>query len=453
MASYRNPRYMMAHLYRDNVNGTPIVGPEDPDFPKSRLIDGANGALWRSGNAAADAELVFELLVNTEEAYRPELIRIIIPSSKTLYDATQRLLVETGSTASTGPWDDVYLLDGTLADLYAPPDVFDFELALNTFQFEFWRFLFYQQITAAGEQEAGEIYASDIVETNTGIVQTWEDVDEPNVNVATTLGGNVYSIVRGQPRRVWTMEYRNVDEDDVLALDQVRRLAGVQQNAFWFDPPDSANAEEETFQFIATPPEGTWNTLSSGTNVQFLSDDAGSNPTNNGDYMRVVNAITSPNLLRQTINLNEPVDFRFKFFRCDVNVAIPGWAEALDAITITLATEADGSGGSSEFSLSKCFVEQAADDVWRRVYIDPRNSPSIGVSEQHMRFDTVRSITFNLDTQVQFHLADFANFRLVNPAKRPKYVELLNYRKTQASDNPGARIKYDVDVQVREVLT
>lgn len=447
MSSFGNPRFMFDHLLR--IFGTTfLTGPEDANFPLRRLVDGQNGPLWRGDDGSIDADVVVGRLLGTLFANRPPYQRIIIPTTlQSFNDSLQRIEIRFG--AVNPPTEVPILFDGTDANFYPAPDVWDFELGVDVFE-TFFLAKFFNTIGDV-VQEAGEIFASGIFEPSVGHIPVWEDVDEPNNLIATTSSGNTYALQRGDPRRVWRLRYERVPEDDVFQFDTLRRVAGIQLNGFWFDPPSRGDALE-----LFVPEEdpsslGTW----TQNNIIFsiVVGGAGNNPPG------------SDSILQESVNtmigfsqfdFNTPVDLRGRFLSVDIRAAIATPFDTPGSSGIAFSSDLFANR-TTEFDLSRVHtLHTASADTWRRQYTDHTITlPFVSGSTADLTPDwsAINSIRLIMRPDVAGRFLRWENIDLVRKESRPTFVELLEYDKRQVSDNPSVFTKYNIELTLREVLS
>lgn len=443
--SFGNPRFMFDHLLRV-FGSTFVTGPEDANFPRRRLVDGLNGPLWKGDDGSAIADIQIARLFGTFFANRPPYQRIIIPTTLQSFNPDlQRVVIKLGAT--NPPTVIATLADGTKADIYPAPDLWDFELQNPSFD---TRLLveFYNTV-ANVVQQAGEIFASGIFEPSVGHIPVWEDVDEPNNLIATTAAGNTYALSRGDPRRIWRLRYEQVPEADAFQFDTMRRTAGIQLNGFWFDPPSRGDARVEIVPMANPTPLGTWSF--SNVLVQQFVDNVNSNPPGTFHHLQ---GSAAAGLAYSQFDLNTPVDMRGRFLSVDV------WAAAAVPFdgpnTSAIALSSDGFVNRyTEFELAKVFTLHTADSVWRRVFIDHTiNSPNAAASSSDETPDWSAINSIRLITRPDAaRFFRFAHVDAIRKESRPTFVELLDYDKRQSSRNPGVQVRYDIDLTVREVLS
>jgi hypothetical protein len=272
--------------------------------------------------------------------------------------------------------------------------------------------------------KVGEIYYSRQLTTSSGIVQSWEEEEEPNAVVAETFAHNVYSLERGEPRRVWRMFYGGIDDDDKRTLDEVRRLAGIQVHPFWFDPPASGNVIDKT---IWTAAEGNWLVDSGNTTDTYFPTGA----DNGTEMIQALNSVGEAWTLRYV--LTDPYDLQNRLIEFDLKVITDVWPDANGDLNLILF--------SGPSTLDKTIIPIG----------DTREMPAGSAQADQ---SIINSIGFQMDTTGSTDRGiQAANLGTVDKRRTVKYVELLEYRSNQVSSSPKNRLAWDVEVVVREVLS
>ena len=447
--AYRNPRFMIDHIFRA-FPVSYISGPELAGFPKRRLTDGRNRSLWRGTDATADQDVVLSSDPPNLVPTRPPIERVLIPQSREAWLQMQRIRLFAGPGAT--PASAMAFDDGVPADLYAAPDVLDFEVVAPA-DAQRLRVNFVGIPGASTfTHEAGQVYASRILTTSSGVVQSWTDEDEPNVDVVTTEAGCTYARERGDPRRVWRLRYRLLDDADMFVLDTVRRTAGIQVHGFWFDPPTSGDNPRRWFTMEDPNPAGSWGTAGP-VNLSFITD-AASNPADVEPYARVVYTATGPNeYIRAQLDFDTPQDLRGKLLRFDLRCA-GAFANAIDGVLVGFHDTA-GVAGEGAYFRTRVHALQGADSTWRRFFVDPALSdPSTELTTGDViDWSSVRSVAFAQQNDTQFQTVNWSRPTIIDKAEQPAFVELMEFRKEQASGVPKARRLWDVEILLREVLS
>jgi len=441
--SYRNPRYVIPHALRPLGPSAITSSASTVADPLSRLIDDQQ-LVQAKLNTKAKAQIDADRGVGTAEQLRPKVIRCLLPNHNFHENFTRVRLAQDNAASPTFPTDVLLQLDGTLADEYGNIDLVDFALA-TVDPDRFLAIAVNDALSGAPNHALGEWYVGEQIEPSTGIVQTWSDNEEPNSNVSTTEAGNTYVKERGDPRRVWEIQYLGMSESDAQLLDRLRSTVGIQIHPFYFDPPDSGDVETQDVEFVTTPSNGVWS-FSAGVTETFGTD---GNPSGEESLSIVLTTTTSESA---TYTFNTPQDYSNSILRVDIESDAQAWLET-NNLKLQLRVES-GAGVLTQFSLSNAFVADAANTVggFHRVYVDPvRDKPSFALIPPDL--SAVTKLTYLMDAEVVSDQVLFSGFRAIDKAKRPVFCELLRFDKQQASRNPQFKIQYNVRITLREVFS
>ena len=457
MTIYRNPRFMVDHIYRF-LGLTAFSSPqEDTAFPFSRLIDDQQLRFQRL-NTAGVAEIIVDR--GTTEPSRRIITRVIGENS----NAHEGFVKVSFQHALTLPaWTTFGLLrsDGTEADELGAPDFFDFELNTDVqigSALQFNRILYGDSLGGSAVHQLGELFTSRMLTTTSGIVQSWTELVLPNSSESQTLAGNTYLLERGDARRVWNLEYRRLKAIDAFTLDSVNQLVG-RIHPFYFDSPTSGEAYDfECIDFVFDP-SGNWTSTDIDISFESSQPDAG-----RSDFVRLTaNAATISagvgfaeyTFPPGTSSSGRPcTDFRGRNTSVDYRGGAGGDPLADNDHTIGFFNSAFQ---FTEYSLSNGILADSANSgEWLRSYQNIlEDTPVAQSSAAPVDLTSIATVRFIMRPQAIGEQFDITNYQFIDLVNRPAFVELIGYERQQDSANPAGSLGplYTVRMALREVLS
>lgn len=451
---YRNPKFLIDHAFQSAELIAIANATEDPDAPVDpRIIDELNGSPAKVATTGINARLEITRSSVGAVMDRTAIDRIIV--SGTNFQALKvecRWSAETDTTLHSldmvnnfgeNPIDAFlrfFVMTGAyrgIVDFIPRDEASDLDEA-RPFEWV----LIYKVVgeNSPVDIEIGEVFAGKELTTTSGHVHVWSDVFNPATRVVETDARNVFNVQRGDERRVWELTYRAINDIDAQILDSIHRKVGLQNHSFWFDPPSSGNiADADIFPMTSTagwnfngPATITWVPVGSGEEM-FIDWTSGSGSVN--------------------LDLVSPVDLSGKLLVFDAFLLDDTWLVNSLSLTFEIANISVGNAINT-YSVSDYFIGSIySQNQYRRIVIDPERDLLVGGGVPLVDLRSIDSIRFRMVGTPSAEVIKFKNFRVVDVNELPQFVELMSYNKRQASAHPGARLAWDIDMQLRGVTS
>jgi len=444
---YRNPRFRYLHQLA-LIGDSGVHGDTSPAFtaPRTRMWDYRAGLQASQPEVAPAARGVFRIdQPNNPAQDRTKLTSIIIPPGhNVVFDRTFHFELDTVTPTVVGR-SSSDAIDAFAVSSGKFPFVIDLEdIAANWYaqQFNYE----YASSSSGLPFNLGELWWTNVVQTSTGVASNWPDNMLPTMKRTPMYDGSTYNRIDGPPRRNFGLLHHNITGADLRLYDELMRHVGYGAAPFWYEHPDSGDA-----------------------NVSLDALSTTANVTTNGNCSAFVHPGPAPDA-DDVVGLSaggaggaeahirtggaEGVDARNSVLQIDVRLFNPTtWlAAGGDLYLRCYSPEIDG---YSVYYIGSALVDEPRANEWIRCQID-LDTPMAGGGGgwDHQRLYRA-DIVYQADNSGDGLL--LSGLRLIDKTKLPVLVEvpLNGYRKTQSNDVPSNATGpvFDVTLSMVEVTT
>lgn len=219
--AYQNPTLMFLHAGRDAGASAITVTDEASGFPKARLIDDRQKALFKFNTSAANHTIDIDRGAEGLEG----IDRLLIPTGHNLSGATVTIQADTVSNFATPT---------ALGSGAVPAGLILFGFGTNTERY------LRVKIETSGQWELGEVIWTHTRAVTLGVVHRFSDRPEPNFAETTLKGAETFRQIDGPTQRRIVLEWARVSGSDLAIFDDLVSTTQAGALKFWIDGPDDS---------------------------------------------------------------------------------------------------------------------------------------------------------------------------------------------------------------------
>jgi hypothetical protein len=434
------------------VAATESTYPFRSDTPRTRWFDGQNAPLAGKADSLRQTDYFRDASDSSASGEMIELARWLVPAGHSL--GLDRVIdLKVSSAYPTPSYAVPKLSDGSLISRMIPSSSMidiEFDTATTTVTRGRAFRLEWQQGNSGALPDIGEVWWTNIYEPVIGTAWGWEDFSEAVANDIEMDSGAIFTNVRGDPRRQFTLEHIAASGSDLRVYDELRRSVGHGSGAFWYDHTDSADKVALVHALDVT------GVLALSACTEQVS--SGGAPDGTSDCLEIetdgLSVVTAASLASADWETDAPTDWRNMVLQFDFKPEVVTWLTAVDSLFLNIF---DASlAFFTQYLLGQPFVNHSTGaDLWHRYQIDLELDKRPNYAHLDMTHPAVVTLGISAAANSAARTFEICNLRLIDKTKQPVYVKVVpgSYGRQQTSNAPGGAggPRYDIDMRIIEV--